>query len=42
MSPPMTGKTLGEETVTALFVAFPIVGEEPPSGGLAEETGQPM
>ena len=38
----MTGKTLGEETVTALSVAFPIVGEEPPSGGLAEETGQPM
>ena len=38
----MTGKTLGEETVTALSVAFPIVGEEPPIGGLAEETGQPM
>ena len=38
----MTGKTLGEEIVTALSVAFPIVGEEPPTGGLAEETGQPM
>ena len=38
----MTGKALGEETVTALSIAFPIVGEEPPTGGLAEETGQPM
>ena len=38
----MTGKILEEEAVTALSVAFPIVGEEPPSGGLAEETGQPM
>ena len=38
----MTDKTLGEETVTALSIAFPIVGEEPPSGGLGEETGQPM
>ena len=38
----MTGKILEEEAITALFVAFPIVGEEPPSGGLAEETGQPM
>ena len=37
----MTGKILEEEAVTALSVAFPIVGEEPPSGGLAE-TGQPM
>ena len=38
MSPPMTGKTLGEEAVTTLSVALPIVGEEPPIGGLAEET----
>ena len=38
----MTGKTLGEETVTALSVAFPIVGGEPPIGGLAEEIVQPM
>ena len=38
----MTGKALGEEIVTALSVAFPTVGEEPPIGGLAEETGQPM
>ena len=38
----MTGKILEEEVVTALSVAFPIVGVEPPSGGLAEETGQPM
>ena len=42
MSPPMTGKVLEEEAVTALSVAFPIMGEEPLSGGLAEETGQPM
>ena len=38
----MTSKALGEETVTALFVAFPTVGEEPPTGGPAEEIGQPM
>ena len=38
----MTGKALGEETVIALSVAFPAVGEEPPTGGPAEETGQPM
>ena len=37
----MTGKALGEETVTALSVAFPTVGEEPPTGGLAGEIGQP-
>ena len=38
----MTGKALGEETVTALSVVFPVVGEEPPTGGLVKETGQPM
>ena len=38
----MTDKTLGEEIVTALSVAFPIVGEEPSIGGLAKETGQSM
>ena len=38
----MTGKVLEEEAIIALFVAFPIMGEELPSGGLAEETGQPM
>ena len=38
----MTGKILEEEVITALSVAFPIIGEEPPSGDLAEETGQPM
>ena len=27
---------------STLSIAFPIMGEEPPSGGLAEETGQPM
>ena len=42
VSPPMADKALGEETVTALSVVFPAVGEEPPTGGLAEETGQPM
>ena len=38
----MTGKVLEEEAVTALSVAFPIMGEKPPSDGLAEETEQPM
>ena len=38
----MTGKALGEETVTALSVAFPIMGEELPIGGMAEETRQSM
>ena len=38
----MTGKILEEEAVTALSVAFSIMGEEPPSGGLVEETGQLM
>ena len=38
----MTGKALGEETVTALSVTFPTMGEEPPTGGPVEETGQPM
>ena len=38
----MAGRVLEEETVTALFVAFPGMEEEPPSGGMAKETGQPM
>ena len=38
----MTGKVLEEETVTVLSIAFPVMEEEPPSGGLAKETGQPM
>ena len=38
----MTGKALGEETVTALSVVFPAVGEESFTGGPAEETEQPM
>ena len=38
----MTGKALGEETVTTLSVAFPAMGEEPPTGGPTEEIGQPM
>ena len=35
----MTDRALGEETITALSVIFPVMGEEPPAG---EETGQPM
>ena len=42
MSPPMTSRTLEEETVTALSVALPGVEEEPPSSDIAEEAGQPM
>ena len=38
----MTGKALGEEAITALSVVFPAVGKESPTGGSAEETGQPM
>ena len=37
VSPPMTGRTLEEETVTTLSVAFPGVEEEPPSSDIAEE-----
>ena len=42
MSPPMASRVLEEETVTALSVAFPGMENEPPNGGMAEETGQPM
>ena len=42
MSLPMTSRTLEEETVAALSIAFPGVEEEPPSGDIAEEAGQPM
>ena len=38
----MAGRVLEEETVTVFFVAFPVTEEEPLSGGMAEETGQPM
>ena len=38
----MTGKALGEETITALSVVFPAMGEKPPTSDPAEETGQPM
>ena len=38
----MDGRVLEEETVTTLSVAFPGMEEEPPSGGMAKETGQPM
>ena len=42
MSPPVTGRVLEEETVIALSVAFFGMEEEPLSGGMAEETEQPM
>ena len=42
MPPPMAGRTLEEETVAALSVAFPGVEEESSSGGIAEEARQPM
>ena len=38
----MTDKALGEETITTLFVVFPVMGEEPPIDDPAEEIGQPM
>ena len=38
----MTDKALGEETITALFVVFPVMGEELPTNDPAKETGQPM
>ena len=37
----MASRVLEDETVTALSVVFPGM-EEPPSGGMAKETGQPM
>ena len=37
----MTGKVLEEEAITTLSIAFPVIEEEPPNGGLGEETGQP-
>ena len=42
MSPPMTGRTLEEETIVVFSIAFPGVEDEPPSGDIAEEAGQPM
>ena len=42
VSPSMTGRTLEEETVATLSVAFPSVEEEPLSGDIAKEVGQPM
>ena len=38
----MAGRVLEEETITALSIVFPGMEEEPPSGGMAEETGRPM
>ena len=38
----MASRALEEETVAALSVAFPGMEEESPSGGMAEEAGQPM
>ena len=37
----MTGKVLEEEAVIAFSIAFPVMEEEPPNSGLAEETRQP-
>ncbi|XP_050256098.1 uncharacterized protein LOC126701777 [Quercus robur] len=42
VSPPVTGKVLGEETITALSVIFPVMGEEPPTDDPADGIGQPM
>ena len=42
VSPPVIGRVLEEEMVTALSVAFLGMEEEPPSDGMAEETGKPM
>ena len=38
----MAGRVLEEETVTTLSVVFFGMEEKPHSGGMAEETGQPM
>ena len=38
----MTGKVLEEEAVTTFSIVFPVMEEEPPSGGLGEEIGQSM
>ena len=38
----MAVRVLEEEMVTILSVAFPVMEEEPLSGGMAVETGQPM
>ena len=40
--PPTAGRTLEEEMVAAPSVAFPCVEEEPSSGDVMEEVGQPM
>ena len=42
MSPPMTSRTLEEETVATLSVMFPSVEKEPPNGDIAKEARQPM
>ena len=42
VAPPMTGKILEEEAVTTSFAASPGVEEEPFSGSMTEEVGQPM
>ena len=38
----MAGRALEEETVATLSVAFLGMEEEPPSGDITEEAGQPM
>jgi len=40
--PPTTSGNLEEEMAAAPSAVFPGVGEEPPSGGMTEEVGQPM
>ena len=42
VSPPMTSRTLEEETVATLSVMFPSVEKEPPNGDIAKEARQPM
>ena len=38
----MTGRTLEEETIIVLSIAFPGVEEEPPSGDITEKAKQLM
>ena len=42
VSPPMTSRTLEEETVATLSVVFPSMEEEPSNGDIAKEARQPM
>ena len=40
--PPTTSGILMEEVATAPSAVSPVMEEEPPSGGVTEEVGQPM